>query len=865
MPPPQQGFRPLGPPRPISPPAQANQAVYNSPGGMAGYAQSASTMYPPQPGAISQSPSQLVRPMSSMTTAPPQAKISAGHMPNVVAGQEADRARYGEPGAIFRTSVLNDLLPPLPTTDVPILDDGNCGPNYMRSTLYHVPVSEDLLGTTKLPMALIVQPFARPHPLQAPLPIIDFGKNGPIRCTRCRAYINLFVNFTRGGRTYECNICGMNNDVPDEYFCNLDATGRRTDLQQRPELLHGSIEFTASKEYIMRKPEAPYLIFAVDISRAAVQSGAFASSLITIRTMVEDHIRQRQQGQATPYGKMAIITFDKSISVYDLRATEPQILVMSDVHDPFVPLHDGLFFDPEVAHEQVCDLLNRLPALFNETRVVDSCLGAAAAFAFEALKGHGGRVVLFSTSIPTVGIGLLRNRDSSAPVPTDKVNPLILPQGDFYGKLGKQAASFGVSYVLVATPPGGSYIDLATVGQLTVATSGQIMHYPKFGSDLTGPALVEDVRRFLTKPFVFDTVLRVRAGSALQTGEYYGNFSTLNQTDYQFAALDCDQSFAVTFLYDSKLPENERVSFQCAILHTTSDGQRRIRVHNLALTVSAVVANIFRMADADAILQFNVKRAISQIATTGLQNLVNHFHIRSAQALGAYRKFCANTMPTGQLVLPESLKMLPIYCLAFSKSTALSTAMTHIDVRVAALFNMMSMPMPLLPIHLYPRLYPIHRLTELSTDEDFPPQLRLSHEFLEGNGIYLLENGARMLLWVGNMVDPEILVKLFGVAQLVDIRVAGNALPELNNSLSLKARQLVDRIQARYDRYLPLQLVRQSMDPTEVDWQNSLVEDAQTSLGPSYVDFLCRLHNQINHEMSSASLAEKTALLSFLQ
>jgi protein transport protein SEC24 len=318
-------------------------------------------------------------------------------------------------------------------------------------------------------------------------------------------------------------------------------------------------------------------------------------------------------------------------------------------------------------------------------------------------------------------------------------------------------------------------------------------------------------------------------------------------------------------MYDGKLPDNEPITFQCAILHTTSAGQRRIRVHNLSLAVTSLVANVFRMADLDSLIQYSCKKAISQIKTVPIPTLVNHFHIRSAQALGSYRKFCASAMPAGQLVLPESLKLLPIFCLAFSKCSAFSASITQIDVRMAALFSMMSAGMKELPAHFYPRLFPLHRLLELPPDQTVPPRIRLSQEFLEPHGIYLLDNGSQLLLWVGSMVDPEALSKIFGVAQVAALPSYPDSLPELANPASQRARHLIEMVQSRYDKNLTLQIIRQSVDPSEVHWQNSMVEDAQGSLGPSYVDFLCRLHNQINHEMNSASLAERTALLSFLQ
>lgn len=41
-----------------------------------------------------------------------------------------------------------------------------------------------------------------------------------------------------------------------------------------------------------------------------------------------------------------------------------------------------------------------------------------------------------------------------------------------------------------------------------------------------------------------------------------------------------------------------------------------------------------------------------------------------SDVLGVYRKFCAKGANPGQLILPEALKLLPLYALALSKSPA---------------------------------------------------------------------------------------------------------------------------------------------------------------------------------------------------
>ena len=46
-----------------------------------------------------------------------------------------------------------------------------------------------------------------------------------------------------------CDVCGCVCSVPPEYFCHLDHRGLRSDLDRRPELYYGSVEFVATAEY----------------------------------------------------------------------------------------------------------------------------------------------------------------------------------------------------------------------------------------------------------------------------------------------------------------------------------------------------------------------------------------------------------------------------------------------------------------------------------------------------------------------------------------------------------------------------------------------------------------------------------------
>jgi protein transport protein SEC24 len=43
----------------------------------------------------------------------------------------------------------------------------------------------------------------------------------------------------------------MFTEVPLEYFCQTDANGQRHDIDQRPELKYGSVEYLAPQEYMV--------------------------------------------------------------------------------------------------------------------------------------------------------------------------------------------------------------------------------------------------------------------------------------------------------------------------------------------------------------------------------------------------------------------------------------------------------------------------------------------------------------------------------------------------------------------------------------------------------------------------------------
>ena len=158
-----------------------------------------------------------------------------------------------------------------------------CPPAYMAFTMGAMPINGGMVAKAGLPFGLAVHPLAEGPGSMGRIPVVNFGPAGVIRCKKCRAYVNPFVRFLDGGRGWACNLCGYRNDVPQAYFAPTDGEGRRVDAAQRPELSCGSVEFVAPVEYMVRPPQAPVYVFAIDVSYPSVSSGMLATAVAAIK------------------------------------------------------------------------------------------------------------------------------------------------------------------------------------------------------------------------------------------------------------------------------------------------------------------------------------------------------------------------------------------------------------------------------------------------------------------------------------------------------------------------------------------------------------------------------------------------------
>ena len=216
------------PPMPLQPPMPSttrSKRVYNTVGG----AGDASGISPIQQGINSNPPSYPQQPTQTAQSQQPgsarsgftntpvssQNKIDPSQIPSSVVLFQTEQEYFTANPYYTNPKRFTDSSPPSPPSSVLdyfVIDDGNCSPRFVRATTYALPTTSDLANTVAIPLGLVIQPLAKIREDEVPLQVVDFGESGPIRCSRCRGYINCHVTFIDGGRRFRCNLCSQEND-----------------------------------------------------------------------------------------------------------------------------------------------------------------------------------------------------------------------------------------------------------------------------------------------------------------------------------------------------------------------------------------------------------------------------------------------------------------------------------------------------------------------------------------------------------------------------------------------------------------------------------------------------------------------------
>jgi len=640
-----------------------------------------------------------------------------------------------------------------------------CPAELVRLSVSAFPQTPQLEKEAGLPLGITFQPLA---PLPTDLPLIDSSQIGVPRCRHCRAYINPYVTFVEGGRRWLCPFCRKNNDVANNYFSPVDhVTSKRADHSDRLELNYAAVEYLATSEYIVRAPPPPVFVFVIDVSLYASASGMISVVADAISKTLDYLISMNDTI------KVAFVTCDDSVHFYAMRTSgQPVMMVKHDLETPTPPPGYEFLVNLQQYRKPIEQLLSRLPTMFSVAKSTQCCIGSGIQGAFNIQKAIGGKILVFSSIVPTIGCGKHPEGDfDNKLLGTPKEMQLIAPKNDFFKELGMECSKQQISVDVFCTC-GANYNDMASLSALTQITGGQIFYYPKFHLETAGSKFGADIISVLTRKYGWESVMRVRASKGIKTNNYHGNLLVRSVDLMIFPVIDPEKAITLHFKLEEAFDVasyGENALFQAGLLYTNDQNERRIRVLTIAIPITSTLEKMYRDIDVSSLVclisKISLGLALKQTMREAREYAVNTL----IDILANYKKVSPQT---GQLMIPPGCETLPMYILGLIKNITLRAAyQVHPDERVAWIDYLKTAPVEMTTLFLYPRLFRLHQLSEEhgvadeSGNVGLPPLENLSIQNLTG-GMFLLDNGQRLILWISSRIDPELLVQLFGTRNI---------------------------------------------------------------------------------------------------
>lgn len=548
-------------------------------------------------------------------------------------------------------------------------------------------------------------------------------------------------------------------------------------------------------------------------------------------------------------------------------------MIMPDLEDPFLPLGEGLFVDPYECKTLITSLLTRLPDMFSEVKNPEPALLAALNSGLAALEKTGGKIVCSCSALPTWGPGQLFLRDDGNRPGGESDKKLYTTEHPAWKKVAEKMTSAGVGADFFLAAPSGGYLDIATIGHVSATTGGETFYYPNFIAARDSFRMSSEISHAVTRETGFQALMKVRCSNGLQVSAYHGNFVQHTfGADLEIGVIDAEKGLGVSFSHDGRLDGKLDAHFQCALLYTTANGQRRVRCINVVASVSETakeagsreqaIRTCMKFVDQDAVVALLAKEASTKLATTSsnLKDIRNWLTERTIDIMSCYRKHSAQQHPPGQLVMPERLKEFCMYMLGLIKCRAFKGGIENTDRRVHEMRMVRSMGALELSLYLYPRMIPVHNLQPEDGFADpetghlkMPPCVRTTFSRVEPGGVYIVDNGQQVLLWFHAQTSPNLIADLLGDDKdsLKSLDAYMSSLPVLDTHLNAQVRNIMELLKTlRGSKSMAVQLARQGIDGAEFEFARMLVEDRNNE-AQSYVDWLVHIHKSVQLEVSN--------------
>ena len=776
---------------------------------------------------------------------------------------------------IYETNI--STTPPHPISFFSAKETQNSSPRFIRATLNSLPLSQSLLNETNLLFGLCIQPFAEVPDYEEPIPKAQTG-NTIFRCKQCKSYINNKYNICYSQQNKQvavCNLCQFENEfdldkpgVKNEYFNN--------DYSECPELVKPTIDFIAPNNFKSNKIFTPHYLFMIDITENSYTMGLPSYVINSIQINLDSFHNAENSF-------IGFALYDvKNIYYFYVEKNDVRLSIMGDNVDPFCPLSmKKLFLNISEQKEQIEKLIERINNFISEKntgvpnvrghRQISSISGAAIKSGVDALMENGGRVMLFTPNPCQHGFAACAPRESfNKEKEPQKANPFF-PQHELLVELGHKAANNRIvvdQFIFMST-----LYDISTMSIVSNLSGGHIEYYNYSMDPIAINAMYEklhfDLTRILTRPNYYDCRFMLRFSVGIDCVEILGPFNKKLGEAFQLGGCDPDYCYYYNMRLNETFKSGQKVDIQLVVLYNDNYSNSYLRIFNTSLETTNEVGKIFNNAEVNAIAKAMIYKEISLMFRTDLNNVKKNLEDKVINSFKYYRVKEKSDTANNQLILPISIRYLPLYIDSFLKTGILSNQNRPemVNYILYIINKLLREPIYSSMKFLYPKFYRIDNIEgpQVNNNKSIkieniglinekyniiqkPLLLRLSKDVIDFDCAYLIDNGNFIYLFIFNGIEGNFYNDLFGVPTYEEAKNIGVTNLDEENQSDLNQRLINIVSQLRKENggnYQPLRIIFLEENGINNHLLTDLLKEDKIDIYENYPSYLCYIHKEI--------------------
>ena len=775
---------------------------------------------------------------------------------------------------IYETNIATP--PPHPISFFSAKETQNSSPRFIRSTLNSVPLSQSLLNETNLLFGLCIQPFAEIPEHEEQIPKVESGDT-IFRCKQCKSYINNKYNICYSQQNKQiavCNLCQYENEfdstkpgIKNDYF-NSDYSGC-------PELVKPTIDFIAPNNFTSKKKFEPHYLFMIDITENSYTIGLPSYVLRSIQINLDSF-----DNASNSYIGFGLYD-TKNLYFFYVEKNDVRLTIMGDCKSPFCPLSlKKLFLNIGEQKEQIEKLIEKINNFISERNInvpefkghrqISSITGAAIKSGVDALMENGGRVMVFTPNPCQHGYAGCAPRDSFKEKDPQKANPFF-PQHELLVEIGNQAANNRIvvdQFIFMST-----LYDISTMSLVSNLSGGHVEYY-NYSMD---PVIVNtnfeklhfDLTRIFTRPNYYDCRFMLRFSVGIDCVEILGPFNKKLGEAFQLGGCDPDYCYYYNMRLNETFKSGQKVDIQLVTLYNDNYSNTYLRIFNTSLEMTDEVGKIFNNAEVNALAKAMIYKEISLMFRTEINNVKKNLEDKVINSFKYYRIKEKSGTATNQLILPISIRYLPLYIDSFLKTGILSNqSRPEMHNCILYLINkLLREPIYSSMKFLYPKFYRFDNIEgeQINSNKSIrinniglinekyniiqkPILLRLSKDIIDFDCAYLIDNGIYIYLFIFNGLEENFYNELFGVSSYEEAKNLGISSLDEENQSDLNQRLINIISQLRNEnggKFQPVRIVfleeKGLTNPVLAD----LLKEDKIDIYDNYPSYLCMIHKEI--------------------